>query len=148
MFLWVETDSGAPAHWNATVYQKAPLRASRPEVPVVHSALLMSVRHLVSRIPPSLCCLLMAVPVLLWIALDRAPFGGDQSQYATEAVVLFDTLIHSPSRWPSAMAHTMGFKPPPSGLPKDIAVGDTVSFEFRQSKEGPFEIVAMSKAAK
>jgi len=57
-------------------------------------------------------------------------------------------LSHGPIaslQWPPM---TMGFKPPPSGLPKDIAVGDTVSFEFRQSKEGPFEIVAMSKAAK
>jgi Cu(I)/Ag(I) efflux system membrane fusion protein len=57
-------------------------------------------------------------------------------------------LSHGPIaslQWPPM---TMGFKPPPSGLPKDIAVGDTVSFEFRQSKEGPFEIVAISKAAK
>jgi len=57
-------------------------------------------------------------------------------------------LSHGPIaslQWPPM---TMGFKPPPSGLPKDIAVGDTVSFEFRQSKDGPFEIVAISKAAK
>jgi Cu(I)/Ag(I) efflux system membrane fusion protein len=57
-------------------------------------------------------------------------------------------LSHGPIaslQWPPM---TMGFKPPPSGLPKDVAVGDTVSFEFRQSKEGPFEIVAISKAAK
>src|SRR4051794_32526575 len=57
-------------------------------------------------------------------------------------------LSHGPIaslQWPPM---TMGFKPPPNGLPKDIAVGDTVSFEFRQSKEGPFEIVAISKAAK
>jgi Cu(I)/Ag(I) efflux system membrane fusion protein len=57
-------------------------------------------------------------------------------------------LSHGPIaslQWPSM---TMGFRLPPGGLPKDIAVGDTVSFEFRQLKEGPFEIVAMSKAAK
>jgi len=57
-------------------------------------------------------------------------------------------LSHGPIaslQWPPM---TMGFKPPPSGLPKDIAVGDTVSFEFRQSKEGPFEIIAISRAAK
>jgi len=57
-------------------------------------------------------------------------------------------LSHGPIaslQWPPM---TMGFKLPPGGLPNDIAVGDTVSFEFRQSKDGPFEIVAMSKAAK
>src|SRR5439155_7601486 len=57
-------------------------------------------------------------------------------------------LSHGPIaslQWP---AMTMGFKPPPSGLPKDLKVGDTVSFEFRQSKEGPFEITAISRAAK
>jgi len=57
-------------------------------------------------------------------------------------------LSHGPIaslQWPPM---TMGFKPPPGGLPKDIAVGDTVSFEFRQSKEGPFEIVTISRAAK
>ena len=68
-----------------------------------------------ARLRAALLCgffVLMALPGLLWIALDRHPFGGDQSQYATEAVNLFDTLVHSPSQWPSAMVHTMGFKPP------------------------------------
>jgi hypothetical protein len=49
---------------------------------------------------------------LLWIALDRAPFGGDQSHYATEAVNLFRTLRESPSLWPSAMSRAIGFKAP------------------------------------
>src|SRR3954462_6787316 len=57
-------------------------------------------------------------------------------------------LSHGPIPSLQGPPMTMGFKPPPSGLPKDIAVGDTVSFEFRQSKDGPFEIVAISKAAK
>jgi Cu(I)/Ag(I) efflux system membrane fusion protein len=43
---------------------------------------------------------------------------------------------------------TMGFRPPPNGIPKDITVGATVNFEFRQSKDGRFEIVAISRAAK
>ena len=57
-------------------------------------------------------------------------------------------LSHGPIgslQWPPM---TMGFKPPPGGFPKDLAAGDTVSFEFRQSKEGPFEITAISRAAK
>jgi Cu(I)/Ag(I) efflux system membrane fusion protein len=57
-------------------------------------------------------------------------------------------LSHGPIaslQWPPM---TMGFKPPAGGLPKDLKAGDSVSFEFRQSKEGPFEIVAISKAAK
>ena len=40
---------------------------------------------------------------------------------------------------------TMGFKPPANGLPKNIAVGDTVSFEIRQIKDG-FEITSIAPA--
>jgi Cu(I)/Ag(I) efflux system membrane fusion protein len=57
-------------------------------------------------------------------------------------------LSHGPIaslQWPPM---TMGFKPPASGLPRDIVVGDTLSFEYRQSKEGPFEIIAISRAGK
>ena len=42
---------------------------------------------------------------------------------------------------------TMGFKPPASGLPKNIAVGDTVTFEIRQTKDGAFEITTISPTA-
>jgi hypothetical protein len=55
---------------------------------------------------------LMASPGIAWIALDRHAFGGDQSQYAAEAVTLFDTLLHSTSEWPSAMARSIAFKAP------------------------------------
>jgi membrane fusion protein, copper/silver efflux system len=57
-------------------------------------------------------------------------------------------LSHGPIaslQWPSM---TMGFKPPADGLPGDIKPGDSVTFEFRQSKDGPFEIVGISRAAK
>jgi Cu(I)/Ag(I) efflux system membrane fusion protein len=57
-------------------------------------------------------------------------------------------LSHGPIaslQWPPM---TMGFRPPPNGIPKDITVGATVNFEFRQSKDGRFEIVAISRAAK
>jgi Cu(I)/Ag(I) efflux system membrane fusion protein len=42
---------------------------------------------------------------------------------------------------------TMGFKLGPSGLPKNIAEGDSVTFEFRAAKEGAFEIITIAPAA-
>jgi Cu(I)/Ag(I) efflux system membrane fusion protein len=45
-------------------------------------------------------------------------------------------------------AMTMGFKPPPGGLPKEIAVGATVDFEIRQAKDGAYEIATIAAAAK
>ena len=42
---------------------------------------------------------------------------------------------------------TMGFKAPGNGLPKNIVVGDIVSFEFRQIKDGSFEITSIAPAA-
>jgi membrane fusion protein, copper/silver efflux system len=41
---------------------------------------------------------------------------------------------------------TMAFKAPAGGMPKDLKVGDTVDFEFRQGADGRFEISALSKA--
>lgn len=41
-------------------------------------------------------------------------------------------------------AMTMGFKVPASGLPKNLAVGDNVVFEFQSVKEGVFEISSIS----
>ena len=45
-------------------------------------------------------------------------------------------------------AMTMAFRIPATGLQKDIKAGDTVSFEFRQTKDGTFEISAIAPAAK
>jgi Cu(I)/Ag(I) efflux system membrane fusion protein len=58
------------------------------------------------------------------------------------------TLSHGPipsMQWPEM---TMGFKVPASGLPKNLAVGDTVSFEFQQTKDGAFEITHLKVARK
>lgn len=58
------------------------------------------------------------------------------------------TLSHEPIpalKWPSM---TMAFKAPPNGMPKDVKVGDTVEFEFRQGAGGGFEISSIGKAAK
>lgn len=39
---------------------------------------------------------------------------------------------------------TMGFKLPPPVRPRNIAVGDTVSFEFRQTPDGDYEVTSIS----
>ena len=57
------------------------------------------------------------------------------------------TISHGPVpslKWPPM---TMGFAPPPGGLPHDVQVGDTVAFEFRKGGKGGFEIVAIARTA-
>ena len=57
------------------------------------------------------------------------------------------TISHGPIpslNWPSM---TMGFVPPPDGLPKGIKVGDTVQFEIQASDEGVYKIVSISRSA-
>jgi Cu(I)/Ag(I) efflux system membrane fusion protein len=54
------------------------------------------------------------------------------------------TLSHGPipsMQWPEM---TMGFKVPPGRVPRNLAVGDMVSFEFRQAKDGGFEITRIA----
>jgi Cu(I)/Ag(I) efflux system membrane fusion protein len=46
-------------------------------------------------------------------------------------------------QWPPM---TMGFKLPATGLPQGITVGSNIEFEFRQSKDGPFEIASIAPA--
>lgn len=57
------------------------------------------------------------------------------------------TLSHGPIPSLQWGEMTMGFKPPPDGAPKNIAVGDAVAFEIRAAKDGMFEIVTMSPIA-
>jgi Cu(I)/Ag(I) efflux system membrane fusion protein len=57
------------------------------------------------------------------------------------------TLSHGPISSLQWGAMTMGFKLPADGLPKNIAVGDTVTFEIRQTKDGTFEIITISPTA-
>lgn len=54
------------------------------------------------------------------------------------------TLSHGPIPSLQWGAMTMGFKLPTSGLPKNVAVGDSVSFEIRPIKDGMFEIVSIA----
>jgi Cu(I)/Ag(I) efflux system membrane fusion protein len=57
------------------------------------------------------------------------------------------TISHGPIaslQWP---AMTMGFRPPPTGLPPDIRVGSSVSFDIRGNDDGSFAIVQIAPAA-
>jgi Cu(I)/Ag(I) efflux system membrane fusion protein len=57
------------------------------------------------------------------------------------------TLSHGPIPSLQWGAMTMGFKPPTDGLPENVAVGDSVVFEIRQTEDGMFEITTISPIA-
>ena len=56
------------------------------------------------------------------------------------------TISHGPIPSLQWGAMTMGFKPPATGLPPDIRVGDSVGFDIRQAKDGTFQIAAIARA--
>jgi Cu(I)/Ag(I) efflux system membrane fusion protein len=58
------------------------------------------------------------------------------------------TISHGPIPSMQWGAMTMGFKPPPDGLPREVVVGATVDFEFRQGKDGAYELAAIAPAKK
>jgi Cu(I)/Ag(I) efflux system membrane fusion protein len=58
------------------------------------------------------------------------------------------TLAHGPIPSLQWGAMTMGFRNPAAGLPKDIAVGDAVTFGIRSTKDGQFELAEIRKARK
>src|SRR5262245_49330944 len=51
-------------------------------------------------------------PNLLWILLDRQPFGGDQSEYGTVSIRLYETLTRFPRQWPIAMLEAIPHRGP------------------------------------
>lgn len=57
------------------------------------------------------------------------------------------TLSHGPIPSLQWGAMTMGFRPPASGIPADVAVGDIVAFEIRQTKDGMYEITSITPIA-
>jgi Cu(I)/Ag(I) efflux system membrane fusion protein len=57
------------------------------------------------------------------------------------------TLSHGPIPSMQWGEMTMGFKTPAAGLPKEIKTGDRVSFEFRPTKDGKFELQAITPLA-
>jgi len=57
------------------------------------------------------------------------------------------TISHGPITTLQWGPMTMGFKMPPTGLPRNVSVGDRVTFDFKPRQDGTFEIVAMSPVA-
>ena len=57
------------------------------------------------------------------------------------------TLSHGPIPSLQWGPMTMGFKPPVGGVPKNVAVGDRVAFEIRQTPDGMYQITAITPAA-
>ncbi len=57
------------------------------------------------------------------------------------------TLSHGPIPSLQWGPMTMGFKPPGNGLPNNVAVGDSVVFEIRQTKDGMFQIATIAPTA-
>jgi Cu(I)/Ag(I) efflux system membrane fusion protein len=57
------------------------------------------------------------------------------------------TLSHGPMPSLQWGPMTMGFKPPASGVPANIKVGDSVAFEIRHANDGMFEITSIAPAA-
>ena len=58
------------------------------------------------------------------------------------------TLSHDPIASLQWGAMTRGFRIPATGLPRNISVGDTVAFEFRQTKSGQFELTFITPLAR
>ena len=57
------------------------------------------------------------------------------------------TLSHGPIPSLQWSAMTMDFKLPAAGLPKNVRQGDNVEFEFKQDKDGQFELTAVTPIA-
>jgi hypothetical protein len=57
-------------------------------------------------------CLVVALPLLVWMFLDKDPFGGDQSIYASATLDLYRSQALGPSPWADAMISSMGYKAP------------------------------------
>ena len=57
------------------------------------------------------------------------------------------TISHGPIASLQWGPMTMGFKLPPNGLPKNVAVGDSVNFDIKAAKEGQFAITTITPVA-
>ncbi len=81
-----------------------------------------------------------------------ARMEGGPTYRADGKVVSLDreetTIAHGPVPSLQWDRMTMAFRNPASGVPKGIAVGDSVRFEFRQTSDGRFEIASIEKAPK
>jgi Cu(I)/Ag(I) efflux system membrane fusion protein len=54
------------------------------------------------------------------------------------------TISHGPIASLQWGPMTMGFKLPATGLPQGIAAGNRVNFDFRQTKDGTFQITSIA----
>jgi hypothetical protein len=57
-------------------------------------------------------CLVVALPSLIWVFIDKSPYGGDQSHYASATLELYRSWMLSPWLWAKAMVNSIGFKAP------------------------------------
>ncbi len=57
------------------------------------------------------------------------------------------TISHGPIATLRWGAMTMGFKPPPAGLPRNVAPGDRVAFDFERRPDGAVALVSISPLA-
>lgn len=57
------------------------------------------------------------------------------------------TLSHGPIPSLQWGAMTMGFQLPANGLPANVAVGDMVTFDIRQTKDGMYQVTSISPTA-
>ena len=60
---------------------------------------------------PYLIAAVLVFPSVIWIALDKSAWGGDQSQYGFATLELFQTLTHAPLEWPARMLDVFPYKP-------------------------------------
>lgn len=82
-------------------------------------------------------------------ALRTAPPPTAQGEGTVERIEQGEiTLSHGPIPSLKWGAMTMGFMPPPTGMPKDIAVGDRVSFSLRPTEDGMYQLVDIAKRSR
>ncbi|OGB26676.1 MAG: efflux transporter periplasmic adaptor subunit [Burkholderiales bacterium RIFCSPLOWO2_02_FULL_57_36] len=75
---------------------------------------------------------------------DKAASAAHRGEGKVESIDQEEiTLSHGPIPSLQWGEMTMGFKLPASGLPGNIAVGDTVAFAIRQTRDGMFEITSI-----
>ena len=80
---------------------------------------------------------------------DKTASGVHRGEGKVESIDSEEILLsHGPIPSLQWGDMTMGFKPPASGLPKDLKAGDSVTFEFRAGKDGMFEITRIAPGGK
>src|SRR5438105_7890079 len=97
--MWV-AQAGRSRRRTATSVAEIDTSASRREVTA--SRVLLAAAVGVAIVSPS----------LVWAIIDKSIWPWDPAWYGQVSVDLWTTLHLDPGRWPSAMAHAFGSKPP------------------------------------